>query len=188
MIYFLKGNVARKGSNTIVLNVHEIGYQLLVSHVDDFRVGEEVLVYTYEVFKEEGQYLIGFLSLKEKNLFLSLIRVNGLGPKSVITALSATDPDTVLAAIESNNIAFLKQLPGFGLRAASQILLDLKGKLTDGSEGDPTIYKDVKDALKAMGFKGAAVDRVLATVNIPNGTVDEILKEALKKLKTGEKK
>ncbi len=188
MIYFLKGNVARKGSNTIVLNVHDIGYQLMVSHVDDYYVGEEVLVYTYEVIKEDGQYLMGFRSLKEKSLFLSLIKVNGLGPKSVITALSGAEPETILSAIESNNIAFLKQLPGFGLKAASQILLDLKGKISDGASGDPTIYQDVKDALKSMGFKMAAVDRVLATINIPNGSVDEILKEALQKLNTQKKK
>ena len=187
MIYFLKGNVARKGSNTIVLNVHDVGYQLLVSHVEEFHLGEEVLVYTYDVVREDGQFLIGFTSLKEKNLFMSLIKVNGLGPKSVITALGGTDPETMLSAIQSNNIAYIKQLPGFGLKAASQILLDLKGKLFEGNEGDPSIYQDVKDALKSMGFKNAEVDRTLANINIPNGSVDQILKEALKSLNSKKK-
>nr|MCR4880153.1 Holliday junction branch migration protein RuvA [Bacilli bacterium] len=76
---------------------------------------------------------------------------------------------------------YSQKLPGIGAKAAAQIILDLKGELT-GSKGDPTLYEDVYEALKSMGFKGAAIDRVLASINEPNATSDEILKIALQKI------
>ena len=183
MIYFLKGKVVLIDGDTVVIDVNNVGYQVLVSHVNDYIVGEEVLVYTYNVVREDEQYLVGFQSLDEKNVFLSLIKVKGLGPKSAIGALSSTTPQEVVAAISSNNVAYLKKLPGIGAKAAAQIILDLKGQLTGGSKGDPGVYEEVYDALKSMGFKGAAIDRVLATINEPDASAEEVLRIALNKLR-----
>ena len=185
MIYFLKGKVALKDKDTVVIDVRDVGYQVLVSHIDDYQIGDEVLVYTYNVVREDEQYLVGFTSLDEKNVFLSLIKVKGLGPKSAIGALSTTTPNEVVAAIASNNVAFLKKLPGIGAKAAAQIILDLKGQLTGTGEnkGNPGVYEEVYDALKGLGFKGAAIDRVLATINEPDATSEEVLRLALNKLR-----
>ena len=183
MIYFLRGKVALIDNDTIVIDVNDVGYQVLVSHVNDYHIGEEVLVYTYNVVREDEQYLVGFSSLDEKSVFLSLIKVKGLGPKSAINALSSTSPEEVVQAIASNNVAFLKKLPGIGAKAAAQIILDLKGQLTGGSKGDPTVYDEVYDALKGLGFKGAAIDRVLATINEPDASAEDILRIALNKLR-----
>ena len=185
MIYFLKGKVALKDQDTVVIDVNDVGYQVLVSHIDDFQIGDEVLVYTYNVVREDEQYLVGFTNLDEKSVFLSLIKVKGLGPKSAIGALSSTTPQEVVAAIASNNVAYLKKLPGIGAKAAAQIILDLKGQLTGtgGAKGDPGVYEEVYDALKGLGFKGAAIDRVLATINEPDATTEEVLRMALNKLR-----
>lgn len=183
MIYFLKGKVALIDGDTIIIDVRDVGYQVLVSHVDDYEIGDEVLVYTYNIVREDEQYLVGFSSLDEKSVFLSLIKVKGLGPKSAIGALSSTTPQEVVNAIASNNVAFLKKLPGIGAKAAAQIILDLKGQLTGGSKGDPTVYDEVYEALKSMGFKGAAIDRVLATINEPDASAEDILRIALNKLR-----
>ena len=182
MFYFLRGKVALVDKDSIVLDVRDVGYQMLVSHIDDFEVGEEILIYTYNVVREDENYLVGFRTLEEKNVFLSLIKVKGLGPKTVIGALSATTPQDVINAIASNNVAYLKKLPGIGAKAAAQVILDLKGELT-GDKGNPKQYEDVYDALKSLGFKGAAIDRVLATINEPNATTEEILRIALQRLK-----
>lgn len=182
MIYFLKGKIALIESESVIIDVNNVGYQVLVSHLDQYHVGEDVLMYTYNVVREDENYLIGFKDVEEKNVFLSLIKVKGLGPKTVIGALSATTPNDVLNAISSNNVAFLKKLPGLGAKAAGQIILDLKGELT-GSKGNPKQYEEVYDALKSLGFKGAAIDRVLATINEPNATTEEILRIALSRLK-----
>lgn len=183
MIYFLKGQVAHIDGDTIIIDVRDVGYQVLVSHIEEYEVGEEVYIYTHEVVREDDQYLVGFKSLEEKAVFLSLIKVKGLGPKSAIGALSATSPQQVINAIASNNVAYLKKLPGIGAKAAAQIILDLKGELT-GSKGDPGVYEEVYDALKELGFKGAAIDRVLATINEPNASSEDILRMALTKLRT----
>ena len=182
MIYFLKGKVALIDKDTVVIDVRDVGYQVLVSHIDDFEVGQEVLVYTYNVVREDEQYLVGFKTLEEKSVFLSLIKVKGLGPRTAIGALSSTTPQDVIAAIASNNVAYLKKLPGIGAKAAAQIILDLKGELT-GTKGDPGVYEEVYDALKELGFKGAAIDRVLATINEQNASSEEVLRIALSKLK-----
>ncbi len=182
MIYFLKGKVAHIDGDTIIMDVRDVGYQVLVSHIEDYEIGEEAFVYTYEVVREDDQYLVGFKTLEEKAVFLALIKVKGLGPKSAIGALSATTPTQVINAIASNNVAYLKKLPGIGGKAAAQIILDLKGELT-GSKGDPGVYEEVYDALKELGFKGAAIDRVLATINEPDAKPEDVLRIALSKLR-----
>lgn len=182
MIYFLRGEIASIESDSVIIDVRDVGYRVLVSHIDAFHVGDKVLLYTYNVVREDENYLVGFLTKEEQSVFLSLIKVKGLGPKTVINALSATTPEEVINAISSNNVAFLKKLPGLGAKAAGQIILDLKGELT-GSKGNPKQYEEVYDALKSLGFKGAAIDRVLATINEPGATTEDILKIALSRLR-----
>ncbi len=182
MIYSLKGKVLLIDGDTVIVDVHDVGYQVLVSHIQDYEMGQEVFLYTYNVVREDEQYLIGFSSLEEKEVFLALIKVKGLGPKTVIGALSATTADDVKNAISSNNVVYLKKLPGIGAKAASQIILDLKGELT-GTKGDPSIYDEVYEALKQLGFKGAAIERVLATINVKDATAEDVLRIALSKLR-----
>ena len=182
MIYSLKGRVLLADGDTVVVDVHDVGYQVLVSHVNDYEVGQDVFLYTYNVVREDETYLVGFSSLEEKEVFLALIRVKGLGPKTVIGALSATTANDVKNAIASNNVVYLKKLPGIGAKAASQIILDLKGELT-GTKGDPTVYDEVAEALKELGYKGAAIERVLATINEKDSSPEEVLRLALAKLR-----
>lgn len=182
MIYSLKGKVLLTDGDTVVIDVHDVGYQVLVSHVNDYEIGQDVFLYTYNVVREDETYLVGFSSIEEKEVFLALIRVKGLGPRTVIGALSATTPNDVKNAIASNNVVYLKKLPGIGAKAASQIILDLKGELT-GTKGDPTVYDEVYEALKELGFKGAAIERVLATINEKDAKPEEVLRLALAKLR-----
>ena len=182
MIYSLKGKVLLTDGDTVVIDVHDVGYQVLVSHVNDYEIGQDVFLYTYNVVREDETYLVGFSSLEEKEVFLALIRVKGLGPRTVIGALSITTPNDVKNAIASNNVVYLKKLPGIGAKAASQIILDLKGELT-GTKGDPTVYDEVAEALKELGFKGAAIERVLATINEKDAKPEDVLRIALAKLR-----
>lgn len=182
MIYFLNGKIKFKNESTVVIDVHDVGYEVLVSHPEEYNIGDEVFLYTHNVVREDEEYLVGFKDEKEKAVFLALIRVKGLGPKTVINALSATNPDLVVAAISANNLAYLKKLPGIGAKAAGQILLDLKGEYT-GEKGNPHVYEEVYDALKSLGYKGTVIDRILETINEPNATTEQILKIALSKLR-----
>ncbi|MCQ2815190.1 MAG: Holliday junction branch migration protein RuvA [Bacilli bacterium] len=183
MIYYLKGTVVHKEQDTIVIDVHDVAYEILVSHSDIYELGQKAVVYTYNVIKDNNEYLVGFSSLEEKNVFSLLIKVKGVGPKSAINILSKTTPESVINAIESNNVLFLKKLQGVGTKAASQIILDLKGQLT-GSKGNPNQYDEVREALKQLGFKTKKIDEALSQVNVRNGSNEEILKEALKLLRS----
>ena len=181
MIYFLKGKIAIIEKEAVIIDVRDVGYEVLVSRPDHFKIGEEVFLYTYNVVREDENYLVGFLDEDERNIFISLIKVKGLGPKTVISALSATTPEDIKRAIASNNVVYLKKLPGIGPKAAAQIILDLKGELT-GDKGDPKQYEELYDALRSLGFKKAEIEKVLPTINEPNATTEELIKIALARL------
>ena len=102
MIYYLKGKIVAIEETTIAIETNSgVAYEVYVSHPDSYVMGEEYLLYTHQVIREDEEYLIGFTSEKEKAVFLSLIKVKGLGPKSAINALSATTPEQVMNAIAS---------------------------------------------------------------------------------------
>lgn len=183
MYYFLKGKIAFIEKDSIVINVHDVGYVVFVAHPELYKVNDEATIYTYQVIKEDEQYLVGFSTLDEKKAFISLISVKGIGPKTALNAMSATTSEELIHAIAANNITFLKRLPGIGAKAASQIILDLKGQLTGTDSNNPTQYDEVRDALKSLGFKAKAIDEVLASINEVDATNEEILRIALKKLK-----
>ena len=182
MICFLKGKLFAVNDSYLQIDVQGVGYEVLVSHPEDYLIGQDLFIYTTQIDREDEQYLVGFKNKDEQNVFLSLIKVKGFGPKTAINALSATTPNSVISAIASNNVAYLKTLPGVGAKAAAQIILDLKGELT-GTKGDPGVYDDAYDALKSLGFKGAAIDRVLAEINEPNATSEDVVRIALGKLR-----
>lgn len=183
MIYFLKGKIVLKTTDSVVIDVNNVGYEVFVTHINDYAYNEETTIYTYQVVREDEQYLAGFSSIEEKDVFLKLITVKGIGPRTAINAMSATTSDELLKAISANNTTFLKKLPGIGAKAAQQIILDLKGQLTGTIKGDPNQYDEVRAALKSLGFKNAKIDEVLAEINVVDATNDEILRLALKKLK-----
>jgi Holliday junction DNA helicase RuvA len=188
MIYSLKGKVISVGDHSVAIEVNNVGYEVLVAHLNDFSLGQEVQVFTYEAITEDDHYLVGFTSKLEKEAFSSLISVKGIGPKTAINALKATTPDALFKAIAANNTAYLKKLPGIGPKAASQIILDLKGQLAASDEkGNPKQYDEVRAALKTLGFKNKDIDDTLANINEPSASNEEILRLALRSLGKGKK-
>ena len=183
MYFSFKGPVSYIGDDYIVVEVNDIGYQVFVPHVNDYVLGEVTKVYLYNVVREDEQYLAGFSSIREKEAFIALISVKGIGPRTALNAMSATTAEDLFNAIAANNVTFLKKLPGIGGKAAAQIILDLKGQLAAGSEANPDQYDEVRTALKSLGFKVKVIDDTLATISIPNATNEEILREALKRIK-----
>jgi Holliday junction DNA helicase RuvA len=183
MYFSFKGPISYIGDDYVVVEVNDIGYQVYVSHKEDYVLGEVTKIYLYNVVREDEQYLAGFSSIREKEAFVSLISVKGIGPRTALNALSATTADDLFNAIAANNVTYLKKLPGIGGKAAAQIILDLKGQLATGSEANPDQYDEVREALKSLGFKVKLIDDTLAQISIPNATNEEILRAALKKLR-----
>lgn len=183
MIYSLSGKIIDIEKDKVAISLGNIAYELFVSRPNDFSLGEEATLFTYEVLTQDDHYLVGFASKLEKEAFGSLIQVKGIGPKTAIAALAATNPDDLFLAIQANNTSYLKKLPGIGPKAAAQIILDLKGKLVEAdSKGNPTQYDEVREALKNLGYKVKEIDSVLSSISEPNADNQTILRLALRKL------
>ncbi len=185
MYYSFTGKIVDICEGSVAIDVNGIAFELFVSRPLEWTKGEEATVYVYEVFNENDHYLVGFSTKLEKEAFVSLIQVKGIGPKTAINALSSTTPDELFKAISVSNTAYLKKLPGIGPKAAAQIILDLKGKLTSSSsnKGNANKYEDVRAALKSMGFKVKDIDEALSGINDPEATNEDVLRMALRKIK-----
>lgn len=182
MIYGLKGFIHEISKDFIVIDVNRVYYEIYVSHPSHFNLNEEIFIYTHQVIREDDMYLIGFKHKAEKDIFLRLITVKGIGPKTAINLLKDTTPENLISAIASSNLSYLKKLPGVGPKAAAQIILDLKGQLTTSKVEVNHQFTEVKDALKNLGFKVGEIDKVLASLNQTVGSSEDIIRLALQKM------
>lgn len=186
--YRIKGKIIAIDGDGLALENNGIAYEIATSRPFDMKMDEEVSLFIHEVIAEDDHYLIGFRSREEKEAFLSLISVKGIGPKTALSALKATTPEALFAAVESNNTGYLKKLPGIGPKAAAQIILDLRGKLAYSGEKkeEKDDYNEARAALKTLGFKSKDIDEALKHLNLPTGASnEEVLRLALRALKKG---
>lgn len=187
MIAFIKGTVAQIGPAWIVVEQNGLGWQIAYPHPEKVHLKEEVMIYTYLHYTEQEISLYGFASAQEKELFMRLISVKGLGPRTAMNMLGAQGSEAIIQAIETGNVAALKKMPGIGAKTASQIVLDLKGKLVPVAEKSksrtPAFSSEVQDALaglKNLGYKGSDLNEIGAYLNtIPGKTTQEYLKLGL---------
>lgn len=146
---------------------------------------KEYKVYVYQQIKEDEHSLFGFKNLAEKELFLKLISVKGLGCKMALPILAVGNVEGIMDAIERENILYLKKFPKIGEKLARQIILDLKGKLefigVGISDDEVTTSEELKEVLLGLGYKDKEIKGVLAKVN-KDLTIEEQVKEALRLL------
>jgi Holliday junction DNA helicase RuvA len=186
MIYSLTGLIVKLQPDHLVIEVQGVGYMVLIAKADHFQRNEINHVYTYHVIREADQFLVGFSNLLDKRIFEQLLSVKGIGPKTALGALSGASSEQIIQAINDGNVAFLKSLPSIGPKAASQIILDLKGKITFdtpklAAKQDQKL-NEVSDALKSLGFKVVEIDRAIKDLSSDDATVEQLIKLALKKL------
>ena len=181
MFEYIKGKIEEIESGYIVLDNNGLGYQIFTASPYSFEIGKEYKVFVYEQIREDENTLYGFKTKEEKEMFLKLIDVKGLGPKMAIPMLSDGSINGIIDAIERENILYLKKFPKIGDKVARQIILDLKGKLV--SKEDSIMQKDdeLTDALKALGYKPADIKRVLPKID-NSLDIENKIKQALKLL------
>ena len=132
MYDYIKGIITRVTPEYITLEQGGIGWQIMTPNPYAFHQTEEIQqVFTYLHVREDMQWLLGFKSLEQRELFKKLITVSGIGPKGALAILACGIPSQVIGAIEREDEAFLVQFPGVGKKTARQMILDLKGKLGD---------------------------------------------------------
>lgn len=184
MIGFVRGLVHAFSLDWVLIDVNGIGYRINFYHPESLKLNEERTIYTYQNVREDEISLYGFLSLEEYDLFIKLISVKGLGPKIASNILSKSSVESIISAIEDGDVDFIQRMPGIGKKTASQIILDLKGKLVETSEKsvDNEKLSDVSDALKAFGYKPLEIKTVLKKMANEEGSTDELIKKALSML------
>lgn len=177
----IEGFVTHIEPSHLVLENQGIGYFIYTPNPYVYKVDEKVKIYTHFYVKEDIHALYGFPSLNSKKMFVKLINVSGIGPKSALSILASDDIDGLITAIEMADITYLKKFPGIGPKSAQQIILDLKGKLTFDSKQTHPKRQDVEDALLALGYKKAEVSKLIQTLD-HNDSVEVMIKQALKGL------
>lgn len=197
MYEYIKGIISHIYPSYIVIEVQGIGYKVYMAN--PFRLTDELkkeaLVYVYQDVKQDSMQLFGFKSLQEKNLFLKLINVSGIGPKSALAILANDNHHGFVQAIEDSNFTFLTKFPGVGKKTAQQIVLDLKGKLSEFDvleKGEATgsvpgemksvnqAFEEAMEALLALGYSAKDVNRVKKQLkHTDTATTDSYIREAL---------
>ena len=197
MIAWLKGELLNKRPPSILLNVNGVGYELdaplnVFYELPD--LGAQVQLYVHMVVREDAQNLYGFVSLKHRDLFRSLIKVNGIGPKVALAILSSLTSDELLSCVAHEDVATLVAVPGIGKKTAQRLLVELKDRLEmefgtarpDGSSGSaPSAVSNERDAIEALitlGYKPADASGAVRAVAEPDMTSEALIRAALKNM------
>lgn len=184
LIAFLQGIIRLIRTDSIVLDVQGVGYEVYINNPFSQKLGDELFVYTYQHVREDAILLYGFLKEKDYEVFMRLINVKGIGPRTALNLLGSCSGEQMIQAIEEDDIKRLKALPGIGAKTASQIVLDLKGKFvvesSQSSDLNHPNWEECKEALLALGYRAnqlSAIQKEL--ISQEDLGVDEMLRKAL---------
>lgn len=194
MIAFIRGNFAHKSPAVVVVEANGVGYELQISlnTYSAIQGLEKGLLYTHLAIREDAHVLYGFSDTVEKELFLQLISVSGVGAATARMMLSSVKPEEIVRAIAEANTKLLESIKGIGKKSAERIVLELKDKMSKSrldanipsSSYNPT-GQDALNALMALGIARAAGEQAIQKVLKAEpglSVVEDIIKKALKTL------
>jgi len=196
MIASLQGTIAYRGIDHVIVDVGGVGYRLLIPLSTFYALPEtgSSRFHVYTHVRDDAILLFGFLSGEEKELFVLLISVSGIGPKLALNILSHIPAPALLAALADGDVKRLSSLPGIGKKTAERLVLELREKVhklgarpTNSAPlpatATATSLEDALSALVNLGYKEAQARKILETMEItPDAGVEEVLKGALKVL------
>ena len=195
LIAYIQGKITFKSPAFIYVETNGIGYHINISIHTYAKIEklEEVKIFTYFHVKEDGQSLYGFYDEVEKQIFIHLLSVSGIGPNTARVILSYMGPDEVRVAILQENVAALNSVKGIGPKTAKRIILDLKDKMIKDTGETPviveenynTMREEALSALIALGFPKASIQKSLnqAIKNYPGTvSVEELIRNVLKQM------
>jgi len=200
MIAFLSGKLLEKNANTVIVDVGGVGYEVTIPLSTFYELGEpgtDIGLRIYTHVREDAIQLFGFKTTRERDLYLKLISVQGIGAKSGITMLSGMSADEIVSAIRSNDLGRLTAIPGVGRKTAERLVIELRDKVGElaiavgagGSESSghlpvDAVFDDALSALTNLGYQKAAAERALKKV-VDEGTemsVQKLLRRSLQVL------
>lgn len=200
MIASLEGIVAQRAEDSIILDVHGVGYLVTVGSrtlTELPRAGERLRLYTYTYVREDALGLFGFLRQEELTFFKLLLSVKGIGPKAALAILSRAELRVLKRAVLQEDAALLATVPGIGPKTAARVVLELKGKLRDeifpeeARVGAPAVGDAAAEAihvLTGLGYTPVEAREAVAKVSRANGgghSVEQLVTVALKGLDRG---
>lgn len=201
MIAYLSGTLLEKQANTAIVDVGGVGYEVSIPLSTFYELGDvgtDVSMRIYTHVREDAIQLFGFKSLRERDLFLRLISVQGIGAKLGIAMLSGMSADEIILAIRTDNVIRIKSIPGVGQKTAERIIIELRDKVgelsgSSGASQDPSdmtplasdeVFEDALSALTNLGYQRPAAEKALKQ-SAQEGTemsVQKLLRRALQVL------
>jgi len=195
MIGRLKGVLLEKQPPHLLLDVQGVGYELDVS-LSTFdklpETGSEVILHTHLSVREDAHVLFGFINESERQLFRSLIRINGVGPKLALGILSGISAEELVRCVQDKDVASLTRLPGIGKKTAERLLIELADRIKGwgvipadagiGTSHNPPAASMIADALSALaslGYKHQEAEQMVRAINTEGLSSDEIIRLAL---------
>jgi Holliday junction DNA helicase RuvA len=180
MIARLRGSVVERAGASMVVDVNGVGY-LVAATPSAHRLGDDVALHVYTVVREDALQLFGFATAEERELFVLLLGVSGVGPKAALAIVSGSSPAELRRAIARDDVKRFQAIPGIGLKTAQRVVLELKEKLTlaDAAAAGGEDGLTARDALVELGWSLVDAERALADVDeeLP---VEEQVRAALK--------
>ncbi len=193
MIGLLFGKILSKQPPRLVLDVHGVGYEIdapMTTFYELPTVGAEVTLYTHLAVRDDAHTLYGFLKVTDRDLFRSLLRVNGVGARLALTILSGMDSRTFINCVQEANSAALVRLPGVGKKTAERLIIELRDRLdalsglvassaagTATKAADPV--EDAVSALVGLGYKPVEASRMVRSIEAVDLSSEEIIRQAL---------
>jgi len=201
MIAFLTGKLLEKQANTVIVDVGGVGYEVTIPLSTFYELGEEgsdVSLRIYTHVREDAIQLFGFSTERERDLYLKLISVQGVGAKSGITMLSGMNADEIIDAIRKDNLAKLIAIPGVGRKTAERLVIELRDKVGELSAaaaaantgsglktaGESDAFDDALSALVNLGYQRNAAEKAIQDIRRDGAdqNVQKILRAALQRL------
>jgi Holliday junction DNA helicase RuvA len=207
MIAHLSGSLLAKQANSVIIDVSGVGYEVTIplsTFYDLEDPGTQVQLRVYTYVREDTLQLFGFKTSLERELFLRLISVSGIGPKLAIAMLSGMSADEIIASIRTNNLARLVSIPGVGRKTAERLVIELRDKIAAlsspaleeeyaaktaqaGPSEQDAVREDALSALINLGYQRSAAEKAIGAAIAEGGddTVEALLRRTLRKLSRG---
>ena len=194
MFEYLKGRLTKITAKYIVVEVAGIGYILYVANPYRYSdsIQQDITIYTHQVIREDAHLLYGFATESEKDVFLRLISVSGIGPTTALAIIAVDDNEGLVRAIDQQNITYLTKFPKIGKKTAQQMVLDLAGTFVDTSVQSDAVsqtaaasnqaLEEAMEALLALGYKANEIKKIRTFFEGTTESAENYIKSALKML------
>ena len=203
MIGRIRGKLIEKQPSLLLVDVQGVGYEVEVPFSTSFTLSElnqDIILHTHLVVREDAQLLYGFASVKDRDLFRLLIKINGVGPKLALTILSGLDSAQLACCVRDDDSATLVKLPGVGKKTAERLLIELRDKLKDWMvpatdlldtesvalvDNASTVIEEAESALIALGYKPQEASKAVSAINKVGLSSQDVIRLALKGMMKG---